>query len=75
MVRPMVKIESGELRRVTVLGMLEELNNKNINRNMITREAKISYVTLQNWINKTHRPSVKHLKKISKVHEKYCGTK
>lgn len=73
MVRPMVKIDTKEIRRAVALGMIEELNGQKINRNMVSREAKIAFQTIHNWITKKHAPSVKHLQRIEKVHRRYCN--
>lgn len=72
MVRPMVKIDSKQIRRATALGMIEELNAKNVNRNQIAREAKISYQQIDNWIKGKHAPGVRYLKRLEKLHRRYC---
>lgn len=61
-------VDSKQIRRATVLGIIEELNRIGISRRQIARETKVSWQTIWNWQEATHAPSVKHMKSFEKFH-------
>jgi len=68
-----VKINSKQIRRAVALGMIEELNAKEVSRAQIAEESGLSYRSLQNWVRDIHAPSVKNLRDLEKVHKRHCS--